>query len=141
VSKTFIPRSVKEKVAADARYRCGYCQLQQDVAGIQLHVEHIIPEAAGGNSTIENLWLACPTCNNRKGTQTHAIDPQTEKVVPLFNPRKQQWKQHFAWSADGLEMRGLTPTGRATILALKTNQPFMLRVRRRWVIAGWHPPK
>ena len=141
MSKTFIPRSIKEKVAAQALHRCGYCQLQQDVAGIQLHVEHIIPEAAGGHSKIENLWLACPACNNHKGIQTHAVDPQTGSLAPLFNPRAQKWKMHFAWSADGLEIVGLTPTGRATVLALQMNQPFMLRARRRWVIAGWHPPK
>ena len=140
MSKTFIPRTTRDLVAAQAGYRCGYCLLQQDVAGIQLHVEHIIPEAAGGNSEIENLWLACPTCNNHKGMQVKAPDPKTGKIVSLFHPRKQTWKTHFAWSADGLEIVGLTPTGRATVLALKLNQLFMLRARRRWILAGWHPP-
>ena len=105
-----------------------------------MHVEHIIPLAAGGTSDEDNLWLACSVCNNYKGTQTHALDPETEEQVPLFNPRTQPWTEHFAWSDDGIETIGLTSTGRATVEALKLNQPFMRRARRRWVIANWHPP-
>jgi len=141
MSRTYISPAVRERVAAEARYRCGYCQTQQAVVGIPLHVEHIIPEAAGGSSEIDNLWLACAVCNNYKGTQTHAPDPASGDLVPLFNPRTQTWHDHLAWSQDGTEVLGLTPTGRATVVALKLNQPFMLRARRRWVRAGWHPPQ
>jgi hypothetical protein len=35
---------------------------------------------------------------------------------------------------------GLTPTGRATIVTLQMNNPAIVRARRRWVSAGWHPP-
>jgi hypothetical protein len=61
-------------------------------------------------------------------------------LVPLFNPRTQVWAEHLVWSDNGVEIIGLTPVGRATVSALKLNQPFMLRARRRWVMAGWHPP-
>ena len=128
------------RVAEAARYRCGYCQMQQAVVGIPLHIEHIIPLAVGGTSGEDNLWLSCAVCNNYKGTQTHALDPETGVQVPLFNPRAQPWPEHFAWSNDGIEIVGLTPTGRATVQALKLNQPFMRRARRRWVRVGWHPP-
>ena len=75
MSRTFIPQAVRELVAAEAQHRCGYCQTQQVVTGMPLHIDHIIPEAVGGSSEIENLWLACPLCNNYKGTQTYATDP------------------------------------------------------------------
>jgi hypothetical protein len=140
MSRTYIPAVIRRRVAEAACYRCGYCQTQQVVVGIPLHVEHIIPLAAGGTSDENNLWLACSVCNNYKGTQTQALDPETEEQVPLFNPRTQLWAEHFAWSDDGIEIIGLTSTGRATVEALKLNQPFMRRVRRRWVIANWHPP-
>jgi len=140
MSRAFIPKAVRERVAAEALYRCGYCQTQQVVVGIPMHIDHIVPEAAGGSSEIENLWLACSLCNNYKGTQIHAPDPVSGDQVLLFNPRTQVWHEHFAWSDDGTEIIGLTPTGRATVIALKLNQPFMLRARRRWVKAGWHPP-
>jgi hypothetical protein len=139
VSK-FISKAVRERVASKARYRCGYCQTQQAVIGMPLHIEHIIPQAAGGSSEVDNLWLACPLCNSYKGTQTHAMDPVNDERVPLFNPRAQEWPAHFRWSDDGTEIIGLTPIGRVTIVALKLNRAPLIRARRRWVGAGWHPP-
>jgi hypothetical protein len=140
MSRVYIPAVVRRRVAETARHRCGYCQTQQIIVGIPLHIEHIIPLAAGGDSDENNLWLACSVCNNYKGTQTHAEDPGTGDLLPLFNPRTQVWAEHLAWSDDGVEIVGLTPVGRATVSALKLNQPFMRRTRRRWVMAGWHPP-
>ncbi len=101
-----------------------------------LHVEHIIPLAAGGNSDEENLWLACPLCNGFKGSQTHHPDPETGEAAPLFNPRRQNWRDHFQWSAGGVEIQGMTPTGRATVVALKLNNENLTRARRRWVLVG-----
>lgn len=105
-----------------------------------MHVEHIIPLAGGGSSDEENLWLACPLCNGYKGSQTTGVDHVTEKAASLFNPRHQQWPTHFEWSNDGIEIVGRTVTGRATISALQLNNEFLMRARRRWVLAGWHPP-
>lgn len=79
-----------------------------------MHVEHIVPLAAGGSSEENNLWLACPLCNGHKGIQTHAIDPASGEEVRLFNPRWQVWREHFAWSADGILILGITACGRAT---------------------------
>jgi len=105
-----------------------------------MHVEHIIPVAAGGTSAEENLWLACPLCNGYKGSQVDAVDLVSRERVPLFNPRRQQWHEHFQWSADGIEIVGQTAIGRATVFALKLNNEYLTRARRRWVLAGWHPP-
>jgi hypothetical protein len=140
MSRFYISAAIRQRVAEMARYRCGYCQTQQVVIGIPLHIEHIIPLAAGGTSDEENLWLACSVCNNYKGVQTHGLDPETDEASPLFNPRIQAWADHFTWSDDSIEIIGLTPVGRATVQALKLNQPFMRCARRRWVMAGWHPP-
>jgi hypothetical protein len=85
--------------------------------------------------------LSCPLCNNYKGDRTEAIDPDTGATVPLFNPRTQNWFEHFRWSEDGLRIIGLTPIGRATVLALHlSDDPDALTVRSYWVLAGWHPP-
>jgi len=61
--------------------------------------------------------------------------------VRLFNPRQQKWSEHFAWSEDGTEIQGLTPYGRATVVALKLNNPEIVVARRLWVSAGWWPPE
>jgi hypothetical protein len=61
-------------------------------------------------------------------------------LAALFNPRQQSWAEHFAWSKDSILVVGITPTGRATVAALHLNRPLLVKARRRWVAAGWHPP-
>lgn len=105
-----------------------------------MHVEHLVPVAAGGTTTEDNLWLACPLCNGYKGAQTRAVDPLSGETVVLFNPREQIWSDHFVWSPDGTQIVGVTPCGRATTHALRLNNDYLVTARRRWVMAGWHPP-
>jgi len=69
---------------------------------MRFEIEHIIPERVGGKSVRDNLWLSCPTCNRFKGSKIEAVDPDTQTTVPLFNPRTQDWFEHFEWSLDGI---------------------------------------
>jgi hypothetical protein len=137
----YVSDALRQRVAATARNRCGYCLTTQLVSGAQMHIEHIIPTARGGTSDESNLWLACAWCNSFKGAQTTAIDPATGEEAPLFNPRTQRWFDHFQWSNDGVYIIGLTPTGRASVVALQLNNEFIVPSRRLWVTAGWHPPR
>ena len=141
MARPYIPKTLREKVAATAGHRCGYCLTPQAYTAMPMHVEHIIPQAAGGPSTEENLWLACPLCNGHKGMQTHGTDPESGEQVPIFNPRRQDWHEHFRWSEDGTLIVGQTACGRATVVALRLNNEHLVRARRRWVMAGWHPPE
>jgi hypothetical protein len=109
--------------------------------GIRLHVDHIIPKKAGGETDEENLCLACQSCNRSKWKDTHAIDPISNQIVPLFNPNAQIWLEHFRWSEDSTIIIGLTPCGRATVVALQLNNPYMVRARKFWVEANEHPPR
>jgi hypothetical protein len=61
--------------------------------------------------------------------------------VSLFNPRRQLWDEHFCWSESGTEIWGTTPAGRATVVALRLNNPEIVMARRLWVTAGWWPPE
>ena len=106
-----------------------------------LELDHIIPEALNGTSDETNLWLACPRCNRYKGMQIEATDEISGEVVPLFNPRQEQWQDHFVWEEDGLYIAGTTAIGRATVAALQLNNPFVVYSRKVWIDAGWHPPK
>ena len=105
------------------------------------HCEHIRPRSAGGRTSLDNLAWACPWCNAHKYTKTHAHDPHTGRQTPLFNPRRQRWSRHFAWSADFMYIIGRTRTGRATVDALRLNRPQLLNLRRLLYAAGEHPPK
>ena len=79
-------------------------------------------------------------CVAVKGDRTQAIDPQTGESVPLFNPRTQHWFDHFIWQPDGTQIAGLTPCGRATVVALRLNNEHIVETRRFWVEAGWWLP-
>jgi len=108
--------------------------------GARFTVDHIIPESLGGTTTLDNLCLACWGCNLIKQDRIAALDPETGEVVRLFHPHKQDWHEHFTWVAGGLFIVGLTPTGRATVSALKLNRAPLVSARRLWIEAGWHPP-
>ncbi|EKF01464.1 putative McrA/HNH [Tolypothrix sp. PCC 7601] len=102
--------------------------------------DHIHPRSRGGETTFENLCLACRSCNEFKADLTEAIDPVTGEITPLFNPRIQIWSDHFNWSSDATRVEGLTNIGRATIICLRMNNPVIVAARRRWTTSGWHPP-
>lgn len=141
MSRGRIPVEVRERVRHAAVDRCGYCLSRQELVLGRLQLEHIIPSAKGGTDDEENLWLACSLCNSYKGVQTTGLDPLTSVVVSLFNPRQQTWSDHFRWSEDEAQIDGLTPCGRATVIALQLNNVLAVTVRRGWVQAGWHPPR
>src|SRR5262249_31775617 len=75
--------------------------------------EHVLPRVGGAGSSMSELAWACPACNSHKYSKTHARDPQSGRAVLLFNPRRQRWSRHFAWSEDYLMLHGRTATGRA----------------------------
>ena len=135
-----ISPELRAEIAKRHSYRCSYCQSQTRVVGALLTIDHIIPESLGGQSTIENLCLACWDCNLIKGARVTGVDPRTGEVVRLFHPNRQRWEEHFRWSDDGLYIVGLTPIGRATVTTLDLNRPQLVIARRYWVDAGWHPP-
>ncbi|NEQ84770.1 MAG: HNH endonuclease, partial [Moorea sp. SIO2I5] len=75
-----------------------------------------------------------------KSDTTVALDPLTNQTVHLFNPRTQNWDEHFSWNVDFTKIQGLTPVGRVTVITLKMNNPLVVEARFRWTINGWHPP-
>jgi len=140
MSRRKIPAVLKRRVQQQALSRCGYCLTSEALIGMPMEIEHLTPLAAGGETVEENLWLSCRRCNEYKGTQTDAVDPETSLKVAIFNPRTQSWYEHFRWSDDGTEIIGLTSTGRATVIALKLNHPIIRVARRLWTSVGWWPP-
>jgi hypothetical protein len=142
MARRAIPADVDRRVRQAARNRCGYCLSPQHLVMARLEIEHIVPLAKGGSDDEANLWLACPICNSHKSDKTAGIDPLTGPTVTLFNPRTQSWRDHFAWAHDGIQLAGITPVGRATVIALHlSDDPDALEVRSYWVLAGWHPPR
>lgn len=132
--------NLQQRVRRRAGNRCEYCLSHQDYVMGVLQIDHIWPVGLGGENTEDNLCLACELCNQHKWKKTHGVDPQTGERVRLYHPRQQSWREHFRWSESGEEILGLTPCGRATVIALKLNNKLAVIVRRNWIRAGWHPP-
>jgi hypothetical protein len=135
-----VSTQLRRRVSEAAGFRCGYCLTLQAISGARLVVDHIIPEAVGGVTAEHNLWLACHSCNEFKGAQSHAHDPKTGRRVRLFNPRTQAWTDHFTWDDLGSSVVGISPTGRATVIALRLNHMEIVLAREQWVRVGWWPP-
>lgn len=140
MSPTRISEEVRRRIAQAARFRCGYCLMPQHMVAITFHLEHIIPLSQGGQDSEDNLWLAWPLCNLRKGSRLAAIDPESGDETPLYNPRTQAWREHFAFSQQNTTIVGLSAAGRATVEALALNAPALVEARRWWVELGQYPP-
>ena len=136
-----ISLKLEKEIRLEAENRCGYCLCEQKYVMAWLEIEHIFPLSKDGTTEKENLWLACPFCNSFKSAQTHGNDPITRRKVELFNPRKQIWKNHFAFSPDKVHIDGITACGRATVIALQLNYELALETRKHWVEVGWYPPQ
>lgn len=134
-----IPRSLRDLIRARAEGRCEYCTTSEWLSGLACEIDHIVPRASGGLTEVDNLCLACSSCNGHKHARTHGADPESEIEVSLFH-RRQRWTDHFAWSRDGARITGRTTCGRATIEALKFNNDLIVAARAIWVIIGLHPP-
>ena len=129
-----VPASLRRLVAERAADRCEYCLLPQAVALHQHEPDHIVPRQHGGETHESNLALACLRCNWYKGPNVGSFDPLTGMLVPLFNPRTQQWMSHFAWN--GAIIRPLTPEARVTVRLLRLNDADRVEERQRLVDTG-----
>jgi hypothetical protein len=110
-----------------------------EATGYGLHIDHIIPRVVGGSHSLDNLALACQSCNHAKHAKMMGLDPRTQQPVMLFNPRAQRWAAHFRWNWDYTKIYGRTEIGRATVAALKMNNAWQQRARFVWRKAGLIP--
>jgi len=136
-----ISDATRSRIRQAANEQCGYCRISSHLVYATMEIDHIFPKSRGGGDEEENLWLACPFCNNAKSDQINGIDPVTQEAIALFHPRQQLWTEHFAWNPDDkASLLGLSLCGRASIAALGINETIPLQFRRLMVLAGWYPP-
>jgi hypothetical protein len=133
-----IPADLQRAVRARAGDCCEYCRLAQRFQEAKFHIDHIRPRSLGGRTSAANLALACVSCSLRKAARSQARDPISKRNVRLFNPRRDPWAVHFAWSKVW-KIEGLTPVGRATALALRMNGPRVVRMRQLLAAAKMFP--
>jgi 5-methylcytosine-specific restriction endonuclease McrA len=74
---TRIPESLRAQIDATDRGSCCYCLTSEAVSGTPLTYDHITPASRGGLTTLDNVCLACRTCNEFKTNTIRAVDPLT----------------------------------------------------------------
>jgi 5-methylcytosine-specific restriction endonuclease McrA len=88
MSEKRVPARLRQKIVEQARQCCEYCLSQARFATESFAVEHIKPRSRSGQTTVDNLALACAGCNGHKHAKTKALDPVSGEIVPLFHPRR-----------------------------------------------------
>jgi 5-methylcytosine-specific restriction endonuclease McrA len=134
MSRTHIPAELRRVVRQRARDTCEYCLIPESMTLATHEIDHVIAEKHGGPTEAGNLALACALCNGFKGSDLASIDAESGAIVPLFNPRRDRWTEHFRLEAGRIEP--LTASGRATVRLLQLNHPHRVEERLLLVAAG-----
>ena len=135
MAKTRISPALRAVILERAQARCEYCQVPEESELTDYEVDHIIAEQHGGVTELENLAYACFECNRYKGPNLTSIDPHSNEVVLLFNPRTQQWRDHFTLQNDGVIVP-CSAVGRATARLLHFDNALRRQQRADLIAAG-----
>ena len=87
MSQPRIPANFRAAVRERAAGRCEYCRTPEAAAFFAHQPDHVIAAQHGGQTDLANLALARIQCNRLKGPNIASVDPETKRIVPLFNPR------------------------------------------------------
>jgi len=140
VPSTPIPAALRAQVREIDQGLCAYCHTPEALTVTTFEIDHIVPVSQGGETSLYNLCLSCPSCNRHKGARQAILEPETGESTSLYHPRHQVWSEHFAWSDGETRLQGLTSVGHTTIEALHINRPQMVRLRGLWIEMGLFPP-
>lgn len=101
---------------------CAFCRIHVPLACVPMHREHIVykDEHPQWMFLPENLCVACPTCNEFKGTTEVLVNPRT-KIYPksgdgfkIIHPLCDKFSEHIEL-VGGIMYRGKTEKGVFTI--------------------------
>jgi hypothetical protein len=134
---TYVAADLRRLVETRAKHLCEYCLIHQDDTFLGCQVDHVIAEKHGGATDADNLSYACAFCNRAKGTDIGSIAPSTGEYTRFFNPRMDQWADHF--SLNGVFIEPRTPIGEATARILGFNELDRLLERATIQSAGSYP--
>ena len=128
----------REQARLRAGDRCEYCRLRQEHDLFHpFHLEHVLARQHRGTDDLENLAWACQQCNLHKGTNLASADPDTNRIVLLFHPRRDRWEEQFA--TDRARLVGRTPVGRTTAWLLQMNSAERVELRSVLIALGEWP--
>lgn len=69
-AKGQLSRNIRKALYAAQKGRCPVCKEALAMGGVKkCHIDHVVPLAAGGTHTDDNVQLICPGCNVSKGAK------------------------------------------------------------------------
>ena len=120
-------RALREAVQRRAQARCEYCHFRETHLPLwPFHLDHVLARQHRGRDSLNNLAWACQRCNLLKGANLTG-DPDSGRVVRLFNPRLSNWSGHFSIGRGRIQ--GLSASGRATVWLLQMNSEQRVLLR------------
>ena len=132
---TRLSNAIRLLVRERAYRQCEYCHRPDIYSVVSFHVDHIIAtKQHDGSDDPINLAWSCIHCNISKSVNIAGYDPITHQLTPLFNPRTQQWDEHFQLNKATIE--GKTPIGRVTVKILNMNETEMVQARQSLIDKG-----
>ena len=134
---SYISKKVRSLVISRAGNRCEYCRVLDYLVGFDYHIEHIIGVQHGGTDELSNLAYACSYCNWKKGPNLSTILYVGGELIPLYNPRSQNWFDHFEVKRG--EIIALSTIAEGTIKLLELNQSSRVEARFEMLLAGCYP--
>lgn len=137
MSLSYVSTELRQQVIERAGNCCEYCRVSQEHNLFRFHIDHIIAEKHGGTTTLDNLCLSCQYCNTFKGSDIASMDWETDKVIQLYHPRKQNWRDHFRLM--GALIEPITDTGRVTVSLLRINREDQVIERQGLIDLGLYP--
>ncbi|MDM8559496.1 HNH endonuclease signature motif containing protein [Candidatus Parabeggiatoa sp. HSG14] len=137
MSRSYISVELRRLVVNRAQQLCEYCLIHENDTFYGCQVDHIISEKHGGLTLAENLAYACTFCNRCKGSDVGSIVLHSGEFSRFFNPRIDQWADHFM--LDGAMIVALTDIGRVTAKILDFNNAERLLERQTLQKMGNYP--
>lgn len=131
MSKAYVSTELRRIVRERAGGFCEYCKISESHTFATHEIEHIVAKKHRGETVVENLALSCSICNKHKGSDLTSIDPETDKTVRLYHPRKDLWEENFSLEQSG-EITPLTAVGRVTVWLLQFNR--LERIKEREIL-------
>jgi len=144
---------VREYLLEKWRRCCAYC----DARNVPLQIEHIHPKARGGSNRINNLTLACASCNDAKGALPIEVvlADRPEKLQRILAQAKRplndaaavnatRWMLFNALKATGLPVEtgtgGQTKWNRAHLEVPKAHATDAACVGEVHALSAWRRP-
>jgi hypothetical protein len=134
----YISDSLRSLVAKRAQHVCEYCLISEEDTFHTFHIDHIISIKHGGPTEEGNLAFACQICNRNKGSDVGTFLFDTKEFVRFYNPRTDNWKEHFHIE-DG-HILPKTLIGQATVKILDFNNLQLVINRQLLTEAKRYPP-